>query len=542
MAFAVESLLSLDGLKGIEVAAGKSGLKRSIKWVTILEVLDELNFLDEGDLLVTTGYGLSEDPILQEKLIPYLVNKKLAGIAFQPGFSLVEIPKTILDKANELDFPVLYLPKDLSFGQLTRQILRNLINHQFHLLEYSERIYNKLTQMVLNNSGLDAIAQSLVEMIQRPVLFFDLFYNTMVSALPEGVTIENWKDINVLLQKSPSYPGSKSRVVYTKDKKQLILNPITTGSNILGYLCVINKNSPLEEMDKIAIGHAATLAALIMLKESAVKETENQLKEYFLEETLKGNIISPQILLKKAAALGYDCKSGYHILLINFVNWHKITETMKDREIHCLKNSILLVLEHCISQHGISYLHKFTHNNLLLLIQVKNHTSVNKIVNIAKQIKDMIVSKNKDLDFISGISSYYIKLENIESAHQESIRALEIGKKFNNSITLFSEIEIYNLFYEIADKKFSKIFYQETLGILLKYDYEHNTNLVNTLEKYFQCNYNLQETASSLYIHRHTLKYRLQRIKEISGLDPQKYEDRLKLQIALILSKVINHK
>ena len=72
----------------------------------------------------------------------------------------------------------------------------------------------------------------------------------------------------------------------------------------------------------------------------------------------------------------------------------------------------------------------------------------------------------------------------------------------------------------------------------MRYDATHGTDLVHTLEVFFEQNANASQTARALYVHRNTLNYRLQRIVEISGLDLNDAEARLAFQLALKVHQV----
>lgn len=77
------------------------------------------------------------------------------------------------------------------------------------------------------------------------------------------------------------------------------------------------------------------------------------------------------------------------------------------------------------------------------------------------------------------------------------------------------------------------------LGSLVEYDKEKGTDLVLTLTKYFETQGNLKEMSEELFIHYNTVVYRLQRIREITGIDLDDYEERLNLQIALKILDMI---
>ena len=79
-------------------------------------------------------------------------------------------------------------------------------------------------------------------------------------------------------------------------------------------------------------------------------------------------------------------------------------------------------------------------------------------------------------------------------------------------------------------------FKDEILGSLLAYDSKEQ--LIQTLESYFRHNGNLSQAAESLFVHRNTLIYRMERIAEITGLDLDKTETRLAVQLALHIHRM----
>jgi DNA-binding PucR family transcriptional regulator len=81
---------------------------------------------------------------------------------------------------------------------------------------------------------------------------------------------------------------------------------------------------------------------------------------------------------------------------------------------------------------------------------------------------------------------------------------------------------------------------QRNLGVLLAYDQENATELVNTLRHYLDHNGNLQRTASALHVHINSLKYRLQRIEEIASIDLHDGQTRFYLQLALSIQSALN--
>jgi len=82
-------------------------------------------------------------------------------------------------------------------------------------------------------------------------------------------------------------------------------------------------------------------------------------------------------------------------------------------------------------------------------------------------------------------------------------------------------------------------FYEDTVAPLVGYDDQYSTDLLGTLSAYLDNNCNMAATAAAIHAHRHTVGYRLDRVKELTGLDPLKSEDRERLGLGLKAYRII---
>ena len=82
-------------------------------------------------------------------------------------------------------------------------------------------------------------------------------------------------------------------------------------------------------------------------------------------------------------------------------------------------------------------------------------------------------------------------------------------------------------------------FYEDTVAAVVRYDEQYSTDLVGTLEAYLAENCNMNATASAIYAHRHTVAYRLERVRELTGLNPMASEDRERLGLGLKAYRII---
>ena len=150
MAITISEALKLDVFKDAVVVAGHEGLDNEIKWINILEILDEFELLHEGELLITTAFGLNGyDASYHEKIIHQLAKRKLAAVAIQTGYYLDEIPSSWIRLADDYKLPLIQIPQKISFSEINRAITDMLTHHDDIDLEYAQRINTILTDALL---------------------------------------------------------------------------------------------------------------------------------------------------------------------------------------------------------------------------------------------------------------------------------------------------------------------------------------------------------------------------------------------------------
>lgn len=127
MSISVQEAIHLPALNTAKLLAGEKGIHNQIKWVTIVEVIEDIERFQDGEFLITTGYGLAEDSRQFQRL---LAMNKLSGVAIYNGFYLKEIPALFLEIANSHQLPLIELPTDLNFSTVTKSILQQILNRQ----------------------------------------------------------------------------------------------------------------------------------------------------------------------------------------------------------------------------------------------------------------------------------------------------------------------------------------------------------------------------------------------------------------------------
>lgn len=125
MPLTVREALQLETLRECRLLTGEVGLERAIRGVTVLEILDELVHLAEGEFLITTAFDLQRQG--QEELVRLLAGKRIAALAIQTGFYLREVPQTLVDLAVSIGLVIVELPTGLKFSDVIRSLMEEIL-------------------------------------------------------------------------------------------------------------------------------------------------------------------------------------------------------------------------------------------------------------------------------------------------------------------------------------------------------------------------------------------------------------------------------
>ncbi len=141
MAVSCRDILELPGMRKARVVAGTAGLDRILRWVHVLDVPDINSWAEKGDLLLISGLGLNGNTGKLALLIRQMHDKQAAGLIIALGEYIQNISNEVLELANVLQFPIISLPWEVRFVDVTHEIGKLIVQHELreqsvaHLLE-----------------------------------------------------------------------------------------------------------------------------------------------------------------------------------------------------------------------------------------------------------------------------------------------------------------------------------------------------------------------------------------------------------------------
>lgn len=544
MVLSIREALESTVLKHGKLLAGKEGLDNNIKWVTVVEVLEDTNRLAEGELLITTAYGLAGEPEKRTRFIENLAHRKLAGVAILTGFYLPEVSAEIIEQANRHHLPLIELPSTLNFSDITRSLLQRIVQSKFELLDYSENMHQELLQVVLSGKSFPSIAGTLAARTGANVYIYDAKWEPVAEHELEKMTARYKNKVLTSFIAGELRTATERHEIVTLEthnRQTPMLNvatPVTAEDTIYGYIVLVKERRTLSELDRISLRHAALVCALEFLKLKAIEETKWRMQGDFLEEILAGKWIKASMIMERGKLMGFDFAKLHNVMIIKLcVPLAGQTETWLKQQLFQLYEMATSVFREI----DIKVFAKLRHESLVMLLEGETLTR-EAIAGAAGQIRARWKESDAGVNVLIGIGNNRLSIDQLTRCAEEAELALKFGHflKLQDQVCFYADLGIFHWLIELYERKVDlRAMRDNVLGNLLDYDRKHGNQLMDTLETYLALNQNIQQTASALFIHRHTLKYRLGRIESKTGLNLKNHHHRLQLQMAIYIHKFL---
>ncbi len=156
---------------------------------------------------------------------------------------------------------------------------------------------------------------------------------------------------------------------------------------------------------------------------------------------------------------------------------------------------------------------------------------------LAKSVQD-VLWQELGIKTVIGIGTVVSHIRELARAYKEAGVAIEVGKVFDTekSVINYENLGIGRLIYQLPTT-LCEMFLQEVFKKNPIDSLDQET--LFTINKFFENNLNVSETARKLFVHRNTLVYRLEKIKKLTGLDLREFDDAITFKVALMVKKYL---
>lgn len=305
---------------------------------------------------------------------------------------------------------------------------------------------------------------------------------------------------------------------------------LVAGGRHLGFLSLLGGPEAAGPADPSLVEAAAGLLGLKLMQERVASEVEENIKQDFLYNVVTSNYSSERAILEKAAYLGYDLTRPLQAILIAIVDALTADPVVPSRE------HLARIKEEVAADYPGSIVGGLRDRYLFVLYPPEHPVAP---ASFAQALARKLVETTSQSYYV-GIGRVTRSVGDIRGSYEEAKRTIGILQqmKQRNSIASYEELGAYSLLFGMESMSELEHFVVATLGGLIEYDQRHGTSYIDLLNHYLFSSESQEALAARMHIHPNTLKYRLRKIEEISGVSLKDPEDRFNLQLALKAKQV----
>lgn len=543
----LNDLFILEGMENATVLAGHRGLTRPVQFVNISDAPDIIDFSDENHLLLTTAYAFKDDPQKLCDLIRQMNALNCSGLVVKLKRFLIELPEEVRLLANELSFPIIDLPMEYTLGEVSYHILNFLNNHKAEQLYYALHVHNEFSDMLIKGFSLASIVEQLGYFLKRPVLLLnhrgeklaighDFRKKTMHQT--EEEIIEKVIENVVAAREGTSFnlPSELEKTVKTF--------PIQTQRQQASILVIIDALSLPYPSSQLAIEQACNVISFTLIKEQAIEENARLYKNNFFADLIEGRIHSEDEILNRCDYYGLksDLKTISIVCNIDPKDESYATIHNHEKMVNELHNSIYELLEDEMINSNINGTLFTKEKYFVILLQFDEYAD-DEIAIIQQFLEIVQAHIEADCSLSFGISNQVQSPKNIPVAYHEAVDAINSGYdlKMASFIRFYKVREIKELLSMIPQSNLREL-YESTLKSLAYPKTKEDEELLKTIQFYLDSQCEISETSRKLYIHRNTVKYRIEKTEAITELSFQDPADSLRVRVALLIGTLLDVK
>lgn len=498
------SALLDDPSLGLEMVAGHAGMgtRGPIRWAHIADTPDPTPWLEGGELLLTTGFGVKDNPALQERFITSLADRQVVAVGFGVGVSVPEVPEAMSRAADACELPLFTVPYEVPFIAVARHVARHTFEEHYATLRSAVDLHRRLLATVLADRGVGGVLATVGSAMPRAGLaVFDYLGRELGIHDPAGLIAGDTEVLWTVAAMGDQEVRWPDRVVTSA--------AVRFASEVEAVVVAVT-DEPLLEHERLLFEQGVTGVSLELSRGQSMREATRARADELLEEVAagRGTAASAQRAL---ARIGTPVTDTYRVLAVAPSTGMPVAR-------------LCTVVEDALVPVGrpvVGRLHGVVH----AIVPGGRDDDADRIV-------EALRLRGVDRPRV-GRSRIKSDLDGLRAALREASVAL--NAEAAGLVRDVDQLGLRGLIAGMRDDLGVDDFVRQVLGPILDHDERESTRLVDSLQAYLAHGCRPGPAADELCVHRHTLAYRLDRIKALTGRDPRAGEHLLEFALALEL-------
>ena len=406
------------------------------------------------------------------------------------------------------------------------------LRRQNDIIRELAELTNALIKVLLDGGGLLAIARVVAASTKAELAFLTCDLQGMVEP-------PTWlEDSFPLIQRAiREHPPDKNRgtVTLRLDERWLSLRSVIAGREHAGWLCALNQEQPGYLQD-VAITQAAMATALNCLEQRAATRARAEILGGIAWDLLEGTAYARQTAASRAKELQIDLQGPLRIIHFTAERLDEtdaIDRSARDRRLKLLQE----IFESGLGKAGLLRLMASRGSLVVAVVTAADGALIKRIL---RTVEESMTRQLRGLRTFWGVSAPCDNDTNLHAAHREAAAAMLLVRKLKlgRNVAIHEELGIVGLLLKIRSDGDLGKFVQDILSKVIAQDTRHKNVLTRTVRSYFDCNCAQNATAEMLHVHEKTVRYRLSQFEKLTGVDLDRHEDRMLVDLAFRMYEI----
>lgn len=498
----VEALLSEVGL---ELATGHASAATAVRWVHSTELLDPTPWLTGGELLLTTGIQLGSDE-RQREFVARIVRRGIAGVGLGVGFGHRALPAALLEAAAEHDLPVFEVPYEVPFIAITERAFSHLVSEQYEALRRSTAIQGRLERLVLEERGLGEAMRMVAEAIGGSATVVGGRGETIASSGPlEAAESE-------ALRAAIAAGGTVAAgdAGGSLDERALVLPVVGRDrAPAQAWLAGVCPHA-LGDFERLILQQASTVVALELMRLRIARDTERRLAGDVLAEALTGRL-HPEELAARLRPFGL----GEEVAVLAFATADPVAAEPQ--------------LDGALAQADVRALVASRGTLLCAIVDAAGRDPIELVRRISAELGGAAAG-------VRAAASRAASAQSLRRSFHEARCALEAVRFADGhapDVASYHDLGSFHLLLSLQDDEALRAYCDSVLAGVVEGEPDYADELLRSLDAYIEHNGHWERAAAQVFCHRHTLRYRIRRVEELTGRSLANPRARIEFWLAL---------
>ncbi|MGC9379109.1 PucR family transcriptional regulator [Streptomyces sp. MH13] len=499
-----------------QVVTGRDHIDRPVRWVHITELTDPASFLKGGELVLTTGMPLPDDPTGVRRYVDELATVGAAALVIELVRRYHRPPDPLVDACRARGLPLVTLAEDVNFLEVTQVVHTLILGNQAEAVRRTQRVHEAFTALTLRGAGPEDVLRAAAEMSGRTVVLESLVHRALVCE-PSGSTahaaLTGWE------RRSRATPPADRTGV--RGPEGWLVAPVEYRGEGWGRLVMLPGTPAAFGPEDVTVLER-TAMALTIARLTHPASWERTAHRNALRDLVEQRHRSPADARARVAALGLPTEHTRFVAVLADVPAEEDTARTETRLAEELRTTGVPALVGLLAP---------TRLGVLLALHPSRpwRQSVERLSRTARDpAPDTTVSVGSPASDLADVARSFREAARVAEATEPG-QPLPADRSFHER----SDIGLRRLLFALRDDTRIQEYAERQLGRLLDHDARHGTDLLATLRGYLDAAGNKTAAARAGGLSRETVYQRLRTIERLLGRDLDSGEQRTELHVAL---------